>query len=208
MLYKQLFLCRPGISSVSVTVAITTETKPRTPGVGMTGKTEIPVIVVPRSMAIKTVQADRMERRIGAAKAIAVPMTPGAGTSGIIDFMAGGAILNISARRAPVFGSPGQGRVGQRHPVFANVAIVAERPSVVAANAVSLFALSIETVSELIIKIMNTAGLVVASVTAYAVNFLLMTSSAPLRLEIGLFGVLMPPAGWMDIRKSNFVGVA
>jgi hypothetical protein len=148
-----------------------------------------------------------MNRRIGAAKAITIPVTPGAGTGGIIDFMAGSAIFDVSTRLAPVFGSPSQSRVGQRHPVFANVAIVAERLSVMAANTVSFFALSIEAMRKLIVEIVNTAGLVVASMTAYAVNFLLMTSSAPLRLEIGLFSVPVPPAGRMDIRKSSLIGV-
>jgi hypothetical protein len=38
-------------------------------------------------MAVETVQVSRVDLRIGTAKAIAIPMTPGAGAGGIIDFM-------------------------------------------------------------------------------------------------------------------------
>ncbi len=87
-------------------MAIAAETNSWTSGTGVAVKTEIPVIVVPRSMVVETVQVGRVDLWIGTAKTIAIPMTPGPGAGGIIGFMARCAILNIGARGAAVLGSP------------------------------------------------------------------------------------------------------
>ncbi len=59
--------------------------------------------------------------------------------------------------------------------------VVAKRLSIVAADAIGLFALGVKTMGVLIVKIVNAAGLIVAPMTTYAINFLLMTGPAPLR---------------------------
>jgi hypothetical protein len=87
------------------------------------------------------------------------------------------------------------------------VTVVAERFSIVAADAIGLFALGVKTMSVLKVKIVNTAGLIIASMTIYAIDFPLMTGLAPLRLQRGLFGVLVPPSDRVDISKSCLAGV-
>jgi hypothetical protein len=106
-----------------------------------------------------------------------------------------------------MFGSPVQVRVVQRHPILAPVTVIAKRFSIVAAGAIGFFTLRIKAMSVLIIEIVNAAGQIVAAMTTYAKNLLLMTGPAPLRLNRGLFGMLMPPADWVDIGKGGLSGM-
>jgi len=188
-------------------MAIAAETNAGTPGAGVTGITKVPVIAMPWPMTVEAVQAGRVNARVGAAHAIGVAMASGAGAGGIIDFMAGSAIFNIDAGRAAVVDSPAQSRVGQGHPVFTLMTVAAKCSSIVATDAIGLFALGLETVSVPVVEIMNIAGLIVALVALNAVNFLLMAGSAPVRFERGLFGVLVPPADRVNVRQRSLVGV-
>ena len=89
--------------------------------------------------------------------------------------MAGRAVLYILARRLPMFGTPGQRRMCQRHPVLTLVAIVAECPPVVATRAVRFRALRIKSVRELIVQVVNITGQIVAPVAVQAELLVLMT---------------------------------
>jgi len=185
-------------------VAIATEANPGTAGIGVASEAEIAAVVVPRSM---TVEIRRMNSLVCAAHTISVSVAPGAGAGRIIDVVTGSAILGIRAHGTSVFGSPRCSRVGQRHPVFASVTVIAECLSVVAAGAIGIFALSVETVSKLVVQIVNTSGLIVASVTAYAEALLLMAGVAPIRLERSLFGMLVLPANRMDLGQRSSISV-
>jgi hypothetical protein len=121
--------------------------------------------------------------------------------------VAGSAILDISACRATVIASPGQRRVCQRHSILEFVTIYAEQSSFVAAYTIGFFPLGVKTVSELVVEIVNGAGLIVTSVAIYAVDVLLMTGLAPVRFESGLFAMLMTPADRMNVRKNSLIGV-
>jgi hypothetical protein len=185
-------------------MAIAAKANSGRPGIGVAGETEIAVVAMPRSV---TVEIRGMNSLVRATDAIGISVASRAGAGGIIDFVAGGAVFGIGARRTSVIGSPCRGGVGQRHTILTLVTVVAERLPVVAASAIGLLALSVETVSELVVQLVNTAGLVVAPVTGYAETLLLMASAAPIRLERGLFGMLMLPANWMDVGQRGPVSV-
>ena len=93
------------------------------------------------------------------------------------------------------------------HPILVIVTAVAEHFSIVAANAVGFFSLGVKTMSEFVVEIVSPPGLVVAPMAVYAVDFLLMAGLAPIRFKRGLFGVLVPPADRVNIRKCNLPGV-
>lgn len=148
-----------------------------------------------------------MDWRVSPAYSIGVAMTSGAGAGGVIDFVAGSAVLYIGPRRPAVVGTPANRRVGQRHPVFVFMTIVAELSAVMAPPAVHLFPLGLKSVSEPVVQVVNISRLIVTAVAVQTIDFLLMTGLTPIRFERGLFGVPMRPAKRVYLRQRSLVGM-
>jgi hypothetical protein len=77
-----------------------------------------------------------------------------------------------------------------------------------AARAVGFLALSVESVSELVIQIVDIAGKVITPVTVEAELLVLVTGRAPVLIERCPLGVLVTPVGGVDIGQGLFALMA
>ena len=67
-----------------------------------------------------------MNARVCPANAVRILVASSPGAGEVIDFMAGGAVLDIGAGGPAVVGAPTEGGMRQRHPIFTFVTGVAE----------------------------------------------------------------------------------
>ena len=83
--------------------------------------------------------------------------------------------------------------------MFTFMAAVAEASRVVATSALDLTALNIQSVSEIIVQLVDVAGQVVPAMTLHAGGLMLMTADTPTTFENRSVAVLVSPIVGMNV---------
>jgi hypothetical protein len=98
--------------------------------------------------------------------------------------------------------------MAERHPIFGNMAIIAEGRLIMAFAAVGRFAFGVKAMTKFIIAGMSFRGQVIAAMTFHAGRILLMAAKTPIAISVGPVAMLIPPADWMNIAKGDLIGMA
>lgn len=148
-----------------------------------------------------------MEARIRAAHAIGIIVTSGtrAGRIGLV--MAGSAVLDIVPSGATMFGHPREGGVPPWHTPLSLMTTITEGFGVVAFAAVDFLALSVESVSVLVVQIVDIARQIIAPVTLQTGDFLSVTLFAPGSINRGLVTMFMSPVSRVNVNQRNLFAV-
>jgi hypothetical protein len=117
--------------------------------------------------------------------------------------MTGGTILDIIPSGTAMLGHPRKRGMLPRHTSLPLMAAIAKRPCVVTFAAVGFFALSVQTVSILVVQVVDIAREIITSVTLQAGDFLWVALFAPCPIDGGTITVLMSPVTGMNVSQSN-----
>jgi len=148
-----------------------------------------------------------VEARVRAAHAVGITVTSGtrAGRIGLV--MAGSTVLNIILGGTTMFGYPRERGMPPRHTPLSLMTAITEGFCVVAFAAIGFLALCVETVSVLVVQIVDIAGQVIASVTLQARDLFSVALFTPGPIDSGLVTMLMSPVSGMNVNQRNLFTV-